>query len=79
MQERQIAEAVVQLIITHRQLGIDFVFLGEPGDARLFVAELVDELQADGLMAGEDAAVGDRLQCLVVEGRRACTRPLNQA
>ena len=43
------------------------------------VAELVDQLQIDRLMAGEDAAVGDRLQLVVVRWRRSCTRPLNQA
>ena len=35
--------------------------------AVLFVADLVDSFRPIGLTAGEDAAVGDRLQLLVVE------------
>ena len=75
VKERQIAEAVVELVVADRKLGVDILFLGEPRDAGLFVAELVDELEPDGLMAGEDAPVGDRLQFLVVE----VTAALHQA
>src|SRR5579864_8476240 len=67
VQERQVAETALQLVIAHRQLGIDALFLGEPGQRRLLVAELVDQLQPDRLMAGEDAAVGHGLQFAVAQ------------
>ncbi len=44
MQERQIAEAIVQLIVAHRQFRVDLLLLRQPGDARPLVAELVDKL-----------------------------------
>ena len=59
MQERQVAEAAVQLIVAHRQLGVDFLLLRQPGDGGLLVADLVDELELDALAAGKHAAVGD--------------------
>src|ERR1700729_3842989 len=55
VQERQVTETALQLIIAHRQLGVDVLLLGEPGQRCLLVAELVDQLEGDGLMAGEDA------------------------
>src|ERR1700727_1888946 len=38
MQERQVAEAAVQLVVAHRGGGIDILLLGEPGDRGLLVA-----------------------------------------
>ena len=67
MQERQIAEATVQLVIPHRQLRVDVLLLGQPGYAGPLVAKFVDQLKSDALMAGENAAVGDGLQLVVVE------------
>src|SRR5215831_10549669 len=37
MQEREVAEPVVQLVIADRGLGIDVVFLGEPSNRGLLV------------------------------------------
>ena len=44
VQERQVAEPVVQLIIAHRQLFVDLLLGGKPGDAGPLVAEFVDQL-----------------------------------
>src|SRR5450631_3706719 len=49
MQERQVAEAVMQRIVADRGLGVDIAFLRQPGNRGLLVAELVDELERDAL------------------------------
>ena len=67
MQERQVAEAAVQLVVAHRQLGVDVLLLREPGDGGPLVAEFVDQLEVDALVAGEHAAVGDAAERLAVE------------
>ena len=47
MQERQVAEPVAQPIVAHRRLRVDVLFLRQPGDRGLLVAELVDQLELD--------------------------------
>jgi hypothetical protein len=44
VQERQVAEPVAQPIVTDRRFRIDLLLLREPGERRLLVADLIDQL-----------------------------------
>ena len=67
MHERQVAQPVAQPILSDRRLRIDVLFLCQPRDRGLLVAQLVDELERDALAPGEDATVGHALQGRIVE------------
>src|SRR5438552_1956864 len=66
-QERQVAEAGLELVVAHRQVLLDAFLLHEPRDRGRLVAELVDQLERDRLMPSEDTAVGDLVDLCVVE------------
>src|SRR5215470_2683137 len=67
VQKRQVAEPSLDVPVAHGQLGVDALFLREPGDRGLLVAEFVDELDLDALAAGEHASVGDAIERRIVE------------
>src|SRR5271166_3147290 len=43
VQEGEVAEATVQIIVAHRQVGVDVLFLAEPGQPGALIAKLVDQ------------------------------------
>ena len=57
MEEGKLAETRLQRIIAHRCIGRHLLFLLQPCQRSLLVAQSVDQLEADGLAAGEDAPV----------------------
>src|SRR5436309_2438359 len=67
MQEWQVAEPLAQPIITHGRVRIDVLFLRQPSQRSLLVADLVDELEPHTLASGEDTTVGHALKVRVIE------------
>src|SRR5690242_15901991 len=75
VQKTEIAEARTQTPVAHRRLGIDALVLRQPSDRGLLGSDLVDELQPEGLPAGEDAAVRNVVERFTLDMAPALHQP----
>src|SRR5450432_297396 len=58
-QKSQVAEVRRQFEIAHRQIALDVLLRDQPYERGFLIAELIDQLEIDRLVAGEDPPVRD--------------------
>src|SRR5262249_34467284 len=58
-QESQVSKLRIEFVVAHRQILLDALLLDQPRNRGFLVTELIDQLEVDGLTAGENPAVGN--------------------